>query len=57
MSGAARPTTRGAVRRLVRSGYERMAIAAEHGPRDELENRPASRFNRLLRHGIEEVLA
>ncbi len=29
----------------------------EHGPRADLAKSPTSRFNRLLRHGIEEVLA
>ena len=29
----------------------------EHGPRDDLASTPTSRFNQLLRHGIEEVLA
>ena len=57
MSGATRLTTWGAARRLARSVYQCMPIAAEHGPRGDLANRPASRFNRLLRHGIEEVLA
>ncbi len=57
MSDTTRPTTRGAARRLVRYIHEFMPITAEHGTRVAPATIPASRFNRLPRHEIEEVLA
>ena len=57
MTSATHLTTWGAARRLVRSVYECMPIAAEHGSRDDLATSPASRFNQLPRRGIEEVSA
>ena len=57
MSDTICPTTWGAARRLARSVYQCMPIAAEHGPRGDLAIRPASRFSGLPGHGIEEVPA
>ncbi len=57
MTDLTRPTTPGVARRLARCIYACMPIAAEHGSRDDLARTPTSRFSRLPRHGIEEVLA
>jgi hypothetical protein len=57
VSDTTHPTTWGTTLRLVRCVYECMPITVEHGPRDDLANSPTSRCYRLLRHGIEEVLA
>ena len=57
MTDTTRLTTWGATWRLVRRAYACMPIAAEHGQHNDLATSPAPRFHRLLRHGIEEVLA
>ena len=57
MTDLTRPTTWGAPSRLVRCVYACMSIAGERGPRNHPAKPPTPSFNRLLRHGIEEVLA